>query len=70
MPPTPCSGGVAAFHLRQHMFLTAIVAVPAGPAALAAPAAQDTAERLRAAEQQILEGRSYLAARSTLRDMF
>jgi hypothetical protein len=33
-------------------------------------AAQDTAERLRAAEQQILEGRSYLAARSTLRDMF
>ncbi|KAL4448385.1 hypothetical protein ABPG75_005604 [Micractinium tetrahymenae] len=31
---------------------------------------QDTGERLRAAEELILEGRNYLAARSTLRDMF
>lgn len=31
---------------------------------------RDTGERLRAAEELILEGRSYLAARSTLRDMF
>ncbi|PSC70354.1 serine threonine kinase isoform A [Micractinium conductrix] len=30
---------------------------------------QDTGERLRAAEELILEGRNYLAARSTLRDM-
>lgn len=32
--------------------------------------AQSTAERLRAAEALILEGRNYLAARSTLRDSF
>lgn len=31
---------------------------------------QDTGERLRASEELILEGRNYLAARSTLRDMF
>lgn len=31
---------------------------------------QSTAERLRAAEALILEGRNYLAARSTLRDSF
>lgn len=31
---------------------------------------QDTAERLRAVEEHLLEGRAYLAARSTLRDMF
>ncbi|KAL4433228.1 hypothetical protein ABPG77_003276 [Micractinium sp. CCAP 211/92] len=31
---------------------------------------RDTGERLRAAEELVLEGRSYLAARSTLRDMF
>ena len=31
---------------------------------------RDSAERLRAAEELILEGRSYLAARSTLRDLF
>ena len=29
-----------------------------------------TAERLRAAEALVLEGRSYLAARSTLKDSF
>lgn len=31
---------------------------------------QDTGERLAAAEALILEGRNYLAARSTLRDAF
>lgn len=31
---------------------------------------RSTGERLRAAEQLVLEGRAYLAARSTLRDTF
>lgn len=47
--------------MRCHM-LTCLPAVLDG--------VQDTGERLRAAEELILEGRSYLAARSTLRDMF
>lgn len=33
------------------------------------PRPQSTAERLRAAEELILEGRNYLAARSTLKDI-
>lgn len=31
---------------------------------------RSTAERLRASEELVLEGRAYLAARSTLRDTF
>ena len=37
---------------------------------LAAMVARSTGERLRLAEASVLEGRNYLAARSTLRDMF
>jgi hypothetical protein len=31
---------------------------------------QDTSERLRVVEEHMTKGRAYLAARSTLRDMF
>lgn len=49
----------ASFHAFDH-----------APASRALPWEQDTGERLRAAEELVLEGRSYLAARAALRDMF
>ena len=58
------------FRLRQHMPNQSRGPLLLPPLRLPPLPLQDTAERLRAAEQQILEGRSYLAARSTLRDMF